>query len=58
MAENREIDDEELVEITGAGEFDVFEFEKDENSHQPLPTDGTGESETGKRPGGSRENGA
>jgi len=55
MAENREIDDDELVEIIGAGEFDVFE--EDENNYQPLPTDGAGEPETDKRPGANRENG-
>ena len=30
MAEKRQIDDDELIEITGAGEFDAGDFEADE----------------------------
>ena len=54
MAENREIDDDELVEIIGAGEFDVFD---DEMGGRPSPgsDDSTNETDSDNRPGGDQE---
>lgn len=53
MGENREIDDDELVEITGAGEFDVFD---DETDYSPTidPAGGAGEADADSKQGGDQ----